>query len=54
VKIPEFSFEFDADLRQGLEQMGLRRVFESSISLTDMANGTEGAMLRGISQKTKI
>lgn len=54
VELPRFNFKFDADVRKALERMGLRRVFQTTDSLTGLLDGPGGARLKGISQKVEI
>lgn len=54
VEIPKFSFQFEADIRQSLERMGVKRVFEDTDSLASLVDGPPGAELRGVSQKAQI
>jgi serine protease inhibitor len=52
VELPEFSFQFESDLRPALEKLGIRRVFSDAGTLSAMA--TRGAVLRGVAQNTDI
>lgn len=54
VEIPPFSFEFEADIRQALEKIGVRRIFQTTDSLAGLVDGPDGARLQGISQKVEI
>lgn len=53
VRIPPFHFSFDADFKNALEQMGVRRIFEAN-TLVNMAPRKGGGILRGVAQKTEI
>lgn len=52
VELPKFNFEFGANLRQALENMGVREVFRTNLPLLEMAPNVSGAVLEAVSQKT--
>ena len=54
VEIPAFSFKFQTDVRQALERLGIRRVFETTNSLAALIQSPDGAMLKGIWQEVQI
>lgn len=52
VELPEFSFQFESDLRPALEKLGIHQVFSDADALSVMAK--RGALLQGVAQKTDI
>lgn len=52
VELPEFKFQFEADIRPVLEKLGVHQVFSDPGSLYPMAKA--GAVLRGVVQRTEI
>lgn len=53
VQMPPFHFAYETNLRDSLEKLGVRRVFEDMESLKSIAPRT-GASLQGVQQKTTI
>jgi serpin B len=53
VELPPVQFAFEADLRNSLERLGVRRVFHDLESMIPMAPRM-GGMLRRVAQKTEI